>query len=267
MLENTPNTNSILSPSEILQLFIVTFLFVVLFGAIAILVGGTTLGLLSESLIIVPALLLVWRQKRPFYLTFRLHKINTSLLLHSFAIGIVVFVIGDELDRLIASIFPMPQLWMDAMEKILEIHSVRDAVVIFTTAVIFAGFAEEMLFRGMLQQTIEKYRDPAHAIVFTAILFAIIHFNPWTALQITFLGLILSYLAWKSNSILPAVILHACNNLFSIILMNLPDQYVRLYCTENHVRVQWIGIALIVAVPLFISYHRQCEQTSQQQQE
>jgi len=258
MTENPLNDRSVLSPVEILQLFIITFVFVAVFGAIAVLLGGKTLGLFSESLIILPAILFVWREKRPFFSTFRLKRVDGAIMLHSFAIGILLFILSDELDRIVTSVFPMPEIWMAAMQNLLQIHSVTDAVVLIITAVILAGFAEEMLFRGLLLRTLEHYREPASAIVLSSVFFAIVHFNPWTAIQITLLGLALGYMAWKSHSILPAVILHACNNFFSITLMNLPEAFNTWYFTGAHVRWPWLIIAILAIGPVFLSFNRIC---------
>jgi membrane protease YdiL (CAAX protease family) len=122
-----------------------------------------------------------------------------------------------------------------------------------------AGFAEEMLFRGLLQRTLEHYRDPAMAIVLTSVLFALAHFNPWVALQITFLGLALGYMAWKSRSILPAVIVHSGNNLLSILLINAPQHNVSWYATEEHVRWIWIALAILLIGPAFLTFSRYCD--------
>ena len=148
---------------------------------------------------------------------------------------------------------------MNAMQNLLHVHTVTDAVVLFITAVILAGFAEEMLFRGLLQRTLEHYREPASAIVLSSVFFAIVHFNPWTAIQITLLGLALGYMAWKSHSILPAVILHACNNLFSITLLNLPEAYGKWYFTGVHVKWPWLITAILVIGPVFLSFNRLCD--------
>jgi uncharacterized protein len=261
---NLNNDKSILAPTEIFQLFIVTFLFVVVFGTIALLVGGKILGLLSESLLILPAIILVWYQKRPFFRTFRMEKINPIILLYSFIISIVIFILGDELDRIISVFFPMPQIWLDSMQDLIKIHTVTDGIVLFITAVFLAGFAEEMLFRGMLQKTLEHYREPAHAIVLTSVFFALVHFNPWTAIQITLLGVALGYMAWKSQSILPSIILHGCNNLFSIILMNLQESSLHWYLSNGHVKVWLIVLALCAVVPLFLSFNTHCLRHNQQ---
>ena len=126
--------------------------------------------------------------------------------------------------------------------------------------VVFAAFGEEMLFRGVLQRSLEHFREPAIAIVLSSVLFSIIHFNPWAALQIMFLGLFLGYLAWKANSIFPAIVLHGINNLLSIILINIPEENLKWYsATTKHVNLYLLIFAIIIIVPAIFSFNQACE--------
>jgi membrane protease YdiL (CAAX protease family) len=233
-----------------------TFIFVLLFGSIAVLLGGPRLGLLSESLIILPAVVYVVITRRPFLRTFRIAPISTVLAGQTVLITLCTFVLGDALDRLIHRFFPMPEEWMEALVNLMTIDSFGDAVLLFSSAVLMAGIAEEMLFRGLIQRTLEHYRDPAMGIVLSSVFFALVHFNPWTAIQITLLGLVLGYLTWRTGSIVPAVILHSVNNLLSIALLNIPEQRLSWYGSENHVHWHWIAVALLVFIVTVRAFNR-----------
>lgn len=260
MADFSDSDSSVLTPKQVFTVLVTTVLFVMFFGTAAVLLGGRTLALLAESLIILPALFYVWYFKAPFFRAFRLNRINLSILFYSIVITIAVFVLGDELDRIISGFFPMPLEWLETMKSMVRIRSAWDAVLLFSTAVVLAGFAEEMLFRGLLQRTLENYRDPAIAIVLSSVFFAMAHFNPWTALQITFLGLVLGYLSWKSNSILPSILLHSANNFLSILMINASEKQLAWYGTEKHVSPWWFFLALVVLVPAVIRFHRVCEE-------
>ncbi len=253
--ENDP---TVLQPQQILFIFLITVALVVLAGVVFTAIFNPTVALLSESLIILPAIIFVAKHRLSFKTVFRFNAVNASIFIHSIVLSLVVFVIGDELDRLLSTIFPMPQSMVEGLKNVLQFHSLTQTIIIFLAAVIFAGFAEEMFFRGLLQRALENYRDPALAIVFTAALFASIHLNPWSALQILFLGLALGYMAWKSNSIFPAIILHATNNFLSLILLNTPEEKITWYATTSHVNYVWIFFALLVVLPLFHSFNRAC---------
>ncbi|HID24153.1 MAG TPA: CPBP family intramembrane metalloprotease, partial [Planctomycetaceae bacterium] len=197
-MEPLHSKTSILRPVEIFVIFIVTFFLMLLFGvAMTLLWGSKTATLLGEFLIIVPGLSYVWFKRLPSLRVFRIHRINYAVLLYTFFIAIPLFILSDELDRLISSIFPMPEIFIKGMEEFVKIHSFGDAVILFVAAVLMAGVAEEMLFRGLLQRSLEFHLEPAMAIVISAAFFAVVHLNPWMALQITFLGLVFGWMAWK----------------------------------------------------------------------
>ncbi len=253
--ENDP---TILQPQQILFIFLITVALVVLAGVVFTAFFNSTVALLSESLIILPAIIFVVRQKLSFKKVFRFNSVNASIVIHSIFLSLIIFILGDELDRLLSTIFPMPENMASGLKNVLQFHSLTQAIIIILAAVIFAGFAEEMFFRGLLQRALENSRDPALAIVFTAALFASIHLNPWSALQILFLGLALGYLAWKSNSVFPAIILHATNNFLSLALLNSPEEKLTWYATTSHVNYIWVFFALLVLIPLFQSFNRAC---------
>jgi hypothetical protein len=46
----------------------------------------------------------------------------------------------------------------------------------------------------------------------TAVLFAVLHLMPWYFLEIFAIGVVLSIVTVRTNSIVPAVIIHICNN-------------------------------------------------------
>jgi len=254
------NDRTILTPLEIFLLALVTFGLIFAFALItSLLFGSKTAILLGEGIIVIPVIFYVWARKFPFKKLFRLNAINQPIMLYSLLLSVPIFVVSDELDRVVASFFPMPDELARAMQELVHIHSVTDAIVLFVAAVVMAGIAEEMLFRGVVQRTLEHYWEPALAIVVTAAIFAFAHLNPWMALQITFLGLIFGWIAWKSDSILPTILLHGLNNLFSLILFNMSEKSLAWYVHGDHVRPMWVILSLIIAVPLFIFLNRHFE--------
>jgi len=251
---------SLLTPRQVFIILFSTLFLMMFVGTAVILLGGRSMALLSEALIIMPSLVFVWRFKIPFLRVFRLNRINGAIFVYTVILSLSVFVISDALDRFVGNLFPMPAEWLDAMKELVHIDTPLQAALLFVSAVLIAGFAEEMLFRGMLQRTLEIYREPAIAIVLSSVFFAVAHFNPWTALQITFLGLALGYLTWKSDSILPGVFLHATNNLLSIVFMNTSEASLTWYGTEKQVNMIWLFLAFAVIAPMFVLFNRACEE-------
>lgn len=74
---------------------------------------------------------------------------------------------------------------------------------------------EEAVFRGAILGTMKKYMGRG-AIFFSAFLFALMHAN-FNQIPVAFvMGLILGWFAYETGSLIVPVVLHLCNNMFSV---------------------------------------------------
>jgi membrane protease YdiL (CAAX protease family) len=78
-------------------------------------------------------------------------------------------------------------------------------------AVLFAPFAEEYLFRGLLFRALDREWGGWHAVVGSAAFFAIYH-HPLSWLPVGLLGIANALLFKKTGRLAPAVILHMVYN-------------------------------------------------------
>ena len=80
-----------------------------------------------------------------------------------------------------------------------------------------AGICEEFLFRGLIMSQFRMF-GRKNAIVISAVLFGIFHFNYQNFIGPVVLGVIFGYLVYKTGSLLAAVIGHITNNMVSLTL-------------------------------------------------
>ena len=85
---------------------------------------------------------------------------------------------------------------------------------------VFAAICEEFLFRGYIQSAFEHNMGVRRSIIWTAILFSIYHLDPTTILALFPLSLLLTWVCWKFNSIVPAIALHFSNNFLAVFLFS-----------------------------------------------
>lgn len=113
-----------------------------------------------------------------------------------------------------------------AQEKMLDaIMGQSDLISILLSVAAVAvvpAFSEELLFRGLMQVSLEKGRGITVAIIHTSMFFALAHFSPQHLVPLLFISLILSILAQRSGSLLPGIALHMANNLLSIAIYRIP---------------------------------------------
>lgn len=84
-------------------------------------------------------------------------------------------------------------------------------------AVVFAPLAEELVFRVVLQGTLETRTGPEGAVVGSSLLFAAVHGWP-DALPLIPLALTLGYVYQRRRSYVAVVVLHALFNLWNLLL-------------------------------------------------
>ena len=91
-------------------------------------------------------------------------------------------------------------------------------VLIFFMACIIAPFCEEIIFRGYLYKIIRDKSNVLFAIVINSLFFGAIHFEPSAIVPAAILGVALSMVRLKTNSLLPSIAIHTFHNLLALII-------------------------------------------------
>jgi len=258
-MDSQTQLNNFPPPHHVIFIIIFSIVFVTGIGVLGFFLGGKTALFLVEGLIIVPAFIYSIYFNYDLKNIFRLKKISLQLIFVSIIIGFGIAVISDGLDRLFQIFLPMPEIFEKQLMESLKINSVSEFIIIFLSAVIFAGLFEEMLFRGFVQTTFEKTFNITPAILITAIVFGMIHMNPWWLIQISFLGIFLGIMAWKSESIFPSMIVHFINNGLSLIFINSMEESYHWYLNKEQVYIPIIVVSVVVTVFGFWLFFKICK--------
>lgn len=141
-------------------------------------------------------------------------KFNVKFLYISFAAGIS---------------FSIFQAWLNIPfnlimsthynERLLFPSSIPRISEILISQVIFSPIAEELFFRMYIQEGLHNNYSGFYSIVFSNILFAIVHFPDSHGIYITFIGGSISGLFYHySKAVLPSIIFHSVWNFLSFII-------------------------------------------------
>ncbi len=84
-------------------------------------------------------------------------------------------------------------------------------ILMYIDATALTGLTEELYMRGYIQRGLLRRWSPWAALPVTGVFFAALHGWPH-ALSVLPLALWLGYLAWRTESILPGMVCHACQN-------------------------------------------------------
>tara|TARA_B110000263_G_scaffold235095_1_gene233275 strand:- start:457 stop:960 length:504 start_codon:yes stop_codon:yes gene_type:complete len=90
-----------------------------------------------------------------------------------------------------------------------NIFSLALALILFAVTV---PIIEELLFRGLILDSLSESYGKWTAIIISSVIFAILHIYPLTILNAFWAGIIYGYLRIRTNSLWPSIILHGLWN-------------------------------------------------------
>ena len=83
---------------------------------------------------------------------------------------------------------------------------------------------EELLFRGSITKVLLQRYSPGKAIMFSGLIFGIVHLNPVQVVGGVLIGFLLAWVYYKSGSLIPGILIHVMNNSLSVYLnIHYPD--------------------------------------------
>ena len=137
-------------------------------------------------------------------------------LLHV-VLGIGLYLVSLPLAEYLAMLVPTEGIpILEELYKLFEsgFQMIFDyKIAAFIMVCILAPILEEFIFRGLiLRGMLNKGINPWFAIIFSAFLFGAAHMNPWQFLGAGFIGAILGFIYWRTQSLLLVIFLHFLNN-------------------------------------------------------
>jgi len=174
--------------------------------------------------------------------------VNTSLLVLLGFICIVTFILTQEGAIQIFKIFgyELPESTL-AMN-----HFGHYVMMVFALAVIPAIW-EELIFRGLILQGLQKY-GAVTAVIVSSLLFSLIHLSPAQTIYQFFFGAICAIVYLRTKNLTYPIILHFVNNFlivtYTYITRGMADEYITWNATTiiAAVILLIVGIAVIIGV-------------------
>jgi membrane protease YdiL (CAAX protease family) len=201
------------------------FIFGLIIGILGISVESTIFGIgnivLNLFSFAVVFLIGVKKSKQKFNEIFKF--VNVSL---NYWLAIIVFMAGfvivsSEIDNVLVYFLPMP----DFLQNTFEIIMVKQLFIVSIILVgIIPGLTEEMFFRGIILNGFEKNYSNKKAVIISALLFGIIHLNPWQFVTAFIIGIISAWICIKTKSIILCMYIHIFNNIVSVVALKYKEQ-------------------------------------------
>lgn len=115
----------------------------------------------------------------------------------------------------------VPGLQLDQKQEIgfEQLSSVGEYVAAFFVLVVLAPLFEEIIFRGYLQKRLRETRGVVFSVVFSSLVFALLHAQLNVIIGVFILSIFIGYLREKFDSIWPGVMVHALKNGLAYLLL------------------------------------------------
>ncbi|MGM0488245.1 MAG: ABC transporter permease subunit/CPBP intramembrane protease [Planctomycetota bacterium] len=245
------NLAQVAAVSMQVQLLINSLVTIVVFGALPLLFGFSQRVTLRAGFQIQPA--------------------SRLAFLATFALGVTLWPVAYELYMFgeWAGLASRDQGQFVLAERVLDaVEAVPPLVLILLLAVIPAVM-EEFFFRGYLFQGLRGACGERATILVSALLFGLFHvlspsaLTPVRFLPSTLLGLVLGWVCYRTRSVLPCMLLHACHNGLLVLMVLQRHAMTPLGWNlrqSQHIPLSWLAsltaIGVIAAAGLYVVTRR-----------
>ena len=186
-------------------------------------------------------------RREPLAELFPFQKIGAGYLMMLVVIGITFSLLSNYAADAVSSMFEMFGLTSSYSGGV-EIEGNGDIFMSYLTVAVIPALAEEFAFRGIVMGMLKKYSG-ALAVIVSAAIFGLMHGN---IIQIPFAfcgGLVFGFIALKTNSLLPGILIHFFNNGISVTLDILQTN---TDLSENTVNIIFTAIVIVLCILSFI---------------
>lgn len=123
-----------------------------------------------------------------------------------------------------------------------------------------APLVEELVFRGVILRALLRWKEnPWIGIVISAVFFSAIHMNPAQMPHAFLIGLLLGWMYYRTDSIVPGVVYHWVNNTIAYVLYAFypdPDlKMIDLFGGSQRVVLMAVAFSLCILVPSIYQLH------------
>lgn len=211
----------------------------VLLAVLLDLIAGLILGainaertideLLGAILTIINYLIVFWYFRRRSKMQLgKMFALNQRVV---FSLPVVVLtmlgaiILASEVGNLVLALLPVPQ-WLNDILADVVLGGGFSMLTVFVVVIIPAVF-EEIMFRGIILRGLLRNYSASVSILVSAVLFGFIHLNPWQFVGGTLIGILLGWVAVKTDSIVPTIVMHFMNN-FILLVASLASDVISI---------------------------------------
>lgn len=131
----------------------------------------------------------------------------------------------SEIGNLVQEVWPISFDELARRHRLINPTSWSGGVSALLALVLVAPVTEELLFRGWLLQDLKEQYGARPALIWSSVLFGLVHLEPTAIVYATLGGLVLGAVALRTRSTLASIAMHAGVNALPLLL---PATLVRI---------------------------------------
>ncbi len=183
-------------------------------------------GILATEVVclLAPLAIVLLSGRFSFAATLRLRWPGWRAMAWAIPLAPAASILAGELFWLQSLVVPVPDWYLSMMESLAAAGRGSSLWLGILALSVFPALAEEAVFRGFVLSGLGTRFGVWATVWLTALLFALIHVDPYRFLAVFLLGGILGFMVVSVESLYPALAVHALNNVFVL----LPPEWARV---------------------------------------
>ncbi|MGD8412824.1 MAG: type II CAAX endopeptidase family protein [Candidatus Latescibacterota bacterium] len=205
------------------------------------------IGVSSLTAIIIPLWILLRRMGPGVARQARLARPKVGRLAYVALATLATVVIVDQIYLITQQFSPVPREYMESLESLRPSNG-WSFVTVFAGLCVLVPVAEELLFRGIVQQVFTRSMGAVAGFLLAGLLFGAIHLNAHLLVSISFFGVMLSFIYYASGNLAYTIVAHALFNGIALLQLTLSpaDESADLPFYLRDVRIFVISAVLLV---------------------
>ncbi len=181
--------------------------------------GIAKLVLLPQiAMILAPALLMATMLTTSLRTSLRVRMPHWTTLPLAVLLGVTLHPMYVMLAEWISCTYPVSEQVTAAMKPFTDQMSAAPWMSVLFLMALVPAICEELAFRGFIFGGLVRQKGRLRAVVITALMFGISHGVLQQSIAATIMGLLLGWVALRTGSVLPCILIHFTNNALSVSL-------------------------------------------------
>jgi len=258
LVEQSPRSNVEVRPTDVFS--VVNNYFLLFFCAscvissiylqqIFIMMGQYRVGISVSAIlgIILPVYLLTRRFGASFRSQIRMVRPRLYPMIVVALATLAAVVIVDQIYLITQQFSPAPEEYMSSVQE-LRPNGVGSFIVTFLGLCMMVPMAEELVFRGVIQQIFTRNMGPALGFILGGLVFGAVHLNAHLLISISFFGVFLGFIYYATGNITYSIVAHSLFNAVALLQLtfNNPATDGELPFYLSDVRIFVVALVLML---------------------